>query len=91
MNNQRQGSEIAFNAINGSINTANIPLSFQAAAMNNSATASNSNLGAAGVHQQNAASAESPWLNALTTVGTAAGGIFDAGGLSTMAKGLWKS
>ena len=79
LQNQSQGANIALQGNQAAMNTAQLPLAFQQALLASQGQASNSLFGAAGVNQNNASMAQSPFLNALTTAGSFAGAIAPGG------------
>ena len=72
---QAQGANIAFGANQAAMSTSQLPLAFQQAMLAAQGQASNSNFAAAGIEQQNAAMATSPFLEALGAAGQFASGI----------------
>ena len=83
MANQAQGAQLATLGAQGAQGVAQMPLAFQQMMMAANAQASNSQFASAGIDQQNAAMAQSPLLNALTTAGSLAGSLSGAGLLGT--------
>lgn len=79
MANQAQGAQLATLGAQGAQGTAQMPLAFQQAMLAAGQQASNTQFAAAGIHQQNAAMAQSPVMNALTTAGSLAGSLGGAG------------
>ena len=76
---QAQGANIGLAANAGALATSQLPLAFQQAAMAAGQQSSNSLFAAAGVNQQNAAMATSPFLSALGAVGQFAGAVAPGG------------
>lgn len=79
LRNQAQGANIGMAANASAMATTQLPLAFQQAAMAAAGQASNTNFAAAGVEQQNAAMAKSPFLEALNAAGSFMGGIAPGG------------
>lgn len=79
LRNQAQGANIAGGANSMGMALAQMPLAMQQQIMQMTQGASNTNFAAAGVHQQNAAMAKSPFLEALNAAGQFAGSIAPGG------------
>ena len=75
LQNQQQGANIGLAGAQGAANLSQLPLAFMQALGAQQGQASNSLFAAAGVNQQNAAMAKSPFLEALTAAGQVAAGI----------------
>jgi len=73
--NQAQGANIGFGGIASAAGLAQLPLAFQQATNQSASLASGSQFGLAGVNQQNAAMAKSPFLEALNAAGGIASSI----------------
>jgi len=77
--NQRQGANIGFGGIASASGLAQLPLAFLQAGGNEATRSSNSLFAAAGVNQQNAAMAKSPFLEALNAAGGIASSVAPGG------------
>jgi len=75
LQNQAQGTNIGLAANASAMATSQLPLAFQQAAMAANSQASNSRFAAAGVNQNNAALATSPFLEALNAAGQFASNV----------------
>jgi len=75
LQNQQQGANIGFGAAAQGMNLSQLPLAFLQASQGAAGQASNSLFAAAGINQQNAAMAKSPFLEALNAAGQFAGNI----------------
>lgn len=79
MQSQQQGTQLGLAGMQGAMGLSQLPLAFQQAMMNSTGQASNSMFAAAGINQQNAAMAKSPFLEALNAAGSFASGIAPGG------------
>lgn len=79
MASQLQGANLGMQFLGGATNLSQLPLMFLQAAQNSASLGSNSNFAAAGVNQQNAAMAKSPFLEALNAAGSFMTGIAPGG------------
>jgi len=80
--NQAQGANIGFGGVQSAAGLSQLPLAFLQAGGAEATRASNTNFGAAGVSAQNAASAQSPFLQVLNAAGGLASG-FNAFGIGS--------
>lgn len=78
LQNQMQGFNIGAGATGAGANLSQLPLSFLAALQGTTGQASNTQFAAAGINQQNAALAKSPFLEALNAAGQFAGSFAGA-------------
>ncbi len=77
--NQQQGANIGIAGTQAAAGLSQLPLAFQQALMQSTGQASGTMFGAAGISQQNAAMAKSPFLEALNAAGSFASGIAPGG------------
>lgn len=76
---QAQGGQLGMGMLSGAMGLSQLPLAFLQAAQGAGTSASNSLFAAAGINQQNAAMAKSPWLEALNAAGSFMSGIAPGG------------
>jgi len=79
LRNQAQGTQMGLAGAQGAAGLSQLPLAFQQALMGMTGQASNTNFAQAGVSQNNASMAQSPWLEALSAAGGLASAIAPGG------------
>jgi len=85
--NQRQGANIGFGGIQSAAGLSQLPLAFMQATGNEATRASNTQFASAGISQQNAAMAKSPFLEALNAAGGIASSLAPGGFLGNPVTG----